>query len=120
MEQSTSEIISKIADIQLEALNKLKTEKIQEFTEDELCKLLQVRPEYIEQAINSHIQLYEDVKQSPDLVKLLPEYQTSLCSYILWRMESEWININQEGVVGAWAIITEAQRKFHPEYRIIL
>lgn len=120
MEQNTAQIISMIAEIQLEALKKLKTEQVQEFSEDELCKLLQVKPEEITEAIENHIQLYEDMKQSPDMVKILTEYQTSLCSYILWKMESEWVNLNQEGVLGAWAIITEAQRKFHPEYCIIL
>ena len=120
MEQAIANIISSIADIQIEALKKLKTEQVQEFSEDELCNLLQVKPEEISEAINNHIQIYEDMKQSPDMIKLLNEYQTSLCSYILWKMESEWVNINQEGVIGAWAIITAAQRKFHPEYRIIL
>lgn len=120
MELSTSKIIKSIADIQIEALKKLKTNQIEEFNEDELCKLLQVKPEEISEAIENHIQLYEDIKELPDMVKLLNEYQTSLCSYILWRMEAEWVNSNQEGVIGAWAIFTEAQRKFHPEYRIIL
>ena len=120
MEQATAKIIEMIADIQIEALNKLKTNQIQEFTEDELCKLLQVKPDEITEALDNHIQMYEDMKQSPDMIKLLNEYQTSLCSYILWKMESEWVNINQEGVLGAWSIITAAQRKFHPEYRIIL
>lgn len=120
MEQNTVNIIQLIAEIQIEALKKLKTEQVQEFSEDELCKLLQVKPEEITEAIDNHIQMYEDMKQSPDMIKLLNEYQTSLCSYILWKMESEWVNINQEGVLGAWSIITAAQRKFHPEYRIIL
>ena len=120
MEQSTAKIIKMIANIQIEALKKLKTNQIQEFTEDELCKLLQVKSEEITGAIDNHIQMYEDMEQSPDMIKLLNEYQISLCSYILWRMESEWVTSNQEGVIGAWAIITEAQRKFHPEYRIIL
>ena len=120
MEQNTAKVISMIAEIQVEALKKLKTEQVQEFTEDELCNLLQVKPEEISDAIENHIQIYEDMKESPNMIKLLNEYQTSLCSYILWRMEAEWVNINQEGVLGAWAIITEAQRKFHPEYRIIL
>ena len=120
MEQNTAKVISMIAEIQVEALKKLKTEQVQEFTEDELCKLLQVKPEEISDAIENHIQIYDDMKESPNMIKLLNEYQTSLCSYILWRMEAEWVNINQEGVLGAWAIITEAQRKFHPEYRIIL
>lgn len=120
MEQSTSDIISKIADIQIEALKKLKTKQIEEFSEDELCKLLQVKPEEIGESINSHIQIYEDMKQHPDMIRMLNEYQTSLCSYILWRMESEWVNSNHGGVIGAWVIITEAQIKFHPEYRIIL
>lgn len=120
MEQNTAKVISMIAEIQIEALKKLKTEQVQEFTEDELCKLLQVKPEEISDAIENHIQIYEDMKESPNMIKLLNEYQTSLCSYILWRMEAEWVNTDQEGVLGAWAIITEAQRKFHPEYRIIL
>ena len=120
MEQNTAKIISMIADIQIEALKKLKTEQVQEFSEDELCKLLQVKSDEINEAIDTHIQLYEDMQQSPDMIKLLNEYQISLCSYILWKMESEWVNINQEGVLGAWSIITDAQRKFHPEYRIIL
>ena len=120
MEPNTIDIINKIADIQLLALNKLKTNYIEEFTEDELCKLLQVKQSEISDAIDIHIQVYENLKKYPNAIRMLGEYQISLCSYILWKMESEWIVDNQEGVIGAWAIITEAQRKFHPEYRIIL
>ena len=47
MEQNTANIIQLIAEIQIEALKKLKTEQVQEFSEDELCKLLQVKPEEI-------------------------------------------------------------------------
>lgn len=120
MEPSTAKVIQMIAEIQIEALKKLKTEYVEEITEEALCKLLQVKPEEITTSIDNHIQIYEDMEQSPDMIKLLSEYQTSLCSYILWKMESEWVNTNQEGVLGAWAIIIEAQRKFHPEYSIIL
>lgn len=120
MEQNTAKIISQIAEIQLEALHKLKTEEVENITEEDLCKLLQVKPEEIEEAIDNHIYLYEDLRDNPGLIKMLTEYQTSLCSYILWRMEDNWVSQNQEGVLGAWAILTEAQRKFHPEYNIIL
>ena len=120
MEQNTAQIISMIADIQLEALHKIQNNK-EEFKDDLLLsKLLQTKPEEISEAIEAHIRLYEDLKQVPDSIKLLNEYQTSLCSYILWRMESEWLIINQEGVLGAWAVIIDAQTKFHPEYRYIL
>lgn len=115
LEPNTSEIISKIADIQLEALHKLKDNPTI-IAEDHLMKLLEVKDQEIEEAIDRHIQIYEDLKQAPELLKLLTEYQVSLCSYILWKMESEWVNLNQEGVLGAWALIINAQLKFHPEY----
>ena len=120
MEQNTKKIIQQIAEIQIEALQKLKTKKIEEFSEADLCKLLAVQPEDIQTAIDTHLDIYKNMIQSPELIKLLTEYQTCLCSYILWKMEETWVLDNQEGVLGAWAILTAAQRKFHPEYQIIL
>lgn len=119
MEQNTQKVIKAIAEIQVEALNKLKTKKVENYSEAELCKLLQVKPEEIKEAIENHIQIYKDMEQSPDMIKMLTEYQICLCSYILWNMEEAWVIDNQEGVLGAWAILTDAQLKFHPEYRII-
>lgn len=119
MEQSTAKIISQIAEIQLEALHKLKENKA-EINQEALMKLLETKEDEIDTAIDNHINLYEDLKDNPDLIKMLNEYQTSLCSYILWRMEDSWVSQNQEGVLGAWSIIIAAQRKFHPEYQIIL
>lgn len=121
MEQNTANIVKNIAFIQIEALKKLLNKENQKaFSEDELCKLFQVKPEELNQAIQNHLNLYEDMVQMPEMINILNEYQTSLCSYILWKMESEWVIDNQEGVLGAWSIITTAQRKFHPEYKIIL
>ena len=120
MEQNTQKVIQQIAEIQIEALQKLKTQKVEEYSEADLCKLLQVGPEEIQDSIDNHIQIYKDMVQSPDMIKMLTEYQTCLCSYILWKMEETWVLNNQEGVLGAWAILTAAQRKFHPEYQIIL
>jgi len=119
MEQNTAKIISQIAEIQLEALHKLK-DNPKEISVLALMKLLETTDDEITEAIDNHINLYEDLRDNPGLIKMLTEYQTSLCSYILWRMEDTWVSQNQEGVLGAWAILTEAQRKFHPEYNIIL
>ena len=119
MEQTTARIISQIAEIQLEALHKLKKDK-SKINQEALIKLLETSDTEIDEAIDNHINLYEDLKDTPDLINMLTEYQTSLCSYILWKMEDTWVSQNQEGVLGAWSIITTAQRKFHPEYQIIL
>ena len=119
MESSTAKVISQIAEIQLEALQNLKKDPSQ-ITKEDLMKLLSVKESEINEAIDNHIQLYEDLRDNPSLIKMLTEYQTTLCSYILWRMEENWINQFQDGIAGAWAVIIDAQRKFHPEYRIIL
>jgi len=119
MEQTTAKIISQIAEIQLEALHRLKKDK-SVINQEALMKLLETKESEIDEAIDNHICLYEDLKNTPDLIKMLNEYQTSLCSYILWKMEDSWVSQNQEGVLGAWSVITTAQRKFHPEYQIIL
>ncbi len=119
IEPNTTKVISMIADIQIEALNKLK-DNPNIISKDYLMKLVEAKEDEITEAIEKLICIYEDIKQAPELLNMLTEYQTSLCSYILWRMEAEWLEINQEGVLGAWALIIRAQNKFHPEYQAIL
>lgn len=118
IEPNTAHIISKIADIQLEALRKLRSNP-DSISKVYLMKLVEAKNSDIIKAIDHHIYLYEDLQKSPEMINMLTEYQTSICSFILWKMESEWIDINQEGVLGAWSLLINAQKKFHPEYQAI-
>lgn len=119
MDQNCKDIIINIAEIQIEALKIIQKDP-QDVDHDLLCKYLQVTEEEILTETQNHIRLYEDVKKYPQLVNTLTEYQLSICQHILFRMEQEWLLTNSEGVYAAWAVLFEADKKFHPEINIIL
>ena len=119
MNISTSDIITRIADIQLEALHNLQ-EKSLTVDNQLLCNLFKVSEEEISNALEDYIITYQDIKETPSLISMLNEYQLSICAHILYRMEDDWLLDNSQGVYGAWQILFGAHKKFHPEFNLIL
>ena len=130
MDKETQQIIKNIAEIQIEALKRLreKEEELNSSLSKELVlKFLglvndgfeQDLREAIEDEIDNRTRIYKEMIEYPDLIKTLSEYQLYLCSHILFRMEDTWIIDNSQGVSGAWEIISTSLDKFHPELTLL-
>ena len=122
MDRNTKEVIQLIAEIQVEALKRLKT-NWDRYNDDNyglVSKLLQITDNEIDKSIDEHLRIYNDLIDMPTTLVMLSEYQLMLCSHILFKMEDEWITFNPNGVVGAWDAIREANMKYHPEFTLII
>ena len=116
-----SKVIEYIADIQIEALTSI-VNNPGSVNHEDLRKYLQIEDEEITQAANKLIDVYINIKENPNCIKLLNEYQLMVCSHLLFEIEDEFI-VEDLGLIevnNAWGLIIEAQRKFHPELRIII
>lgn len=129
MDKETQQIIYSIAEIQIEALQRIKAnedkpnaslsrELVLKFLgiEDDSSTRLQ---QEVNEVINQRIETYKQIQEYPHLIKMLSEYQLFVCSHILFKMEDTWILDNAQGVTGAWAIIKEAAYKFRPEFSLL-
>jgi len=121
MDKYTKDVIRLIAEIQIEALNRLKTDWDRDHDRYNLIsKLLQITNDEVDESIDAHLHIYQDLLDMPTTIAMLSEYQLMLCSHILFKMEDEWISLNPNGVVGAWDAIREANIKYHPEFTLII
>jgi hypothetical protein len=131
MDNETKQIINSIADIQIEALQRIKQNenkpnaslsrdlvlKFLGFEEDSE-DTLEIRRQ-VHEVIDQRIDTYRNIKEYPYLIKMLSEYQLFMCSHILFNMEDTWILDNAQGVQGAWSLIKEAIHKFRPEFSLL-
>lgn len=130
MDKETQQIIKNIAEIQIEALKRLREKEGElnsSLSKELVLKFLglvkvgfeQDLREAIEDEIDNRTRIYKEIIEYPDLIKTLSEYQLYLCSHILFRMEDTWIIDNSQGVYGAWEIISTSLDKFHPELTLL-
>lgn len=133
MDKETRQIINSIAEIQIEALQRIKANEnkpnaslsrdlVLKFLglEDDHYELeLMVTREQVHEIIDQRIETYKNIQEYPYLIKMLSEYQLFMCSHILFKMEDIWIIDNSQGVYGAWSIIKEAIYKFRPEFSLL-
>lgn len=140
MDKETSQIIKNIAEIQIEALQRiidnedkpnasLSQELIIELLNIDIPQLEEGTPynkmnqklkTLIHRKVDMRIDAYKQMIEIPTAIYCLDEYQLLLCSHILWKMEEVWILDNHQGVNGAWLEINRAISKFHPEYTLII
>lgn len=140
MDKETSQIIKNIAEIQIEALQRiidnedkpnasLSQELIIELLNIDISQLEDGTPynkmnqklkTLIHRKVDMRIDAYKQMIEIPTAIYCLDEYQLLLCSHILWKMEEVWILDNPQGVNGAWLEINRAISKFHPEYTLII
>ena len=140
MDKETSQIIKNIAEIQIEALQRiidnedkpnasLSQELIINLLNIDVSKLEEGTPynkmnqklkTLIHRKVDMRIDAYKQMIEIPTAIYCLDEYQLLLCSHILWKMEEVWILENSQGVNGAWLEINRAISKFHPEYTLII
>ena len=122
MDKETKDIIKLIAGIQIESLSSLKEDlkANKPFDEGLLRSLLQIEDEEIQFALDQEIERYVTIKRYPTFIKMLNEYQLMICSHILFKMEDEWLLIdNSQGVCGAWELLHKLQIKYHPEITLL-
>lgn len=140
MDKETSQIIKNIAEIQIEALQRiidnedkpnasLSQELIIDLLNIDISQLEEGTPynrmnqklkTLIHRKVDMRIDAYKQMIEIPTAIYCLDEYQLLLCSHILWKMEEVWILDNSQGVNGAWLEINRAISKFHPEYTLII
>lgn len=140
MDKETSQIIKNIAEIQIEALQRIidNEDKPNSSLSQELIiyllnidisqleegtpynKMNQKLKTLIHRKVDMRIDAYKQMIEIPTAIYCLDEYQLLLCSHILWKMEEVWILDNPQGVNGAWLEINKAISKFHPEYTLII
>lgn len=140
MDKETSQIIKNIAEIQIEALQRiidnedkpnasLSQELIIDLLNIDVSQLEEGTPynkmnqklkTLIHRKVDMRIDAYKQMIEIPTAIYCLDEYQLLLCSHILWKMEEVWILENSQGVNGAWLEINRAISKFHPEYTLII
>lgn len=140
MDKETSQIIKNIAEIQIEALQRiidnedkpnasLSQELIIDLLNIDISQLEEGTPynkmnqklkTLIHRKVDMRIDAYKQMIEIPTAIYCLDEYQLLLCSHILWKMEEVWILENSQGVNGAWLEINRAISKFHPEYTLII
>ena len=140
MDKETSQIIKNIAEIQIEALQRiidnedkpnasLSQELIIDLLNIDISQLEEGTPynkmnqklkTLIHRKVDMRIDAYKQLIDIPTAIYCLDEYQLLLCSHILWKMEEVWILDNPQGVNGAWLEINKAISKFHPEYTLII
>lgn len=140
MDKETSQIIKNIAEIQIEALQRiidnedkpnasLSQELIIDLLNIDISQLEEGTPynkmnqklkTLIHRKVDMRIDAYKQMIEIPTAIYCLDEYQLLLCSHILWKMEEVWILDNSQGVNGAWLEINRAISKFHPEYKLII
>lgn len=121
MDKETKDIIKLIAGIQIESLSSLKEDlkANKPFDEGLLRSLLQIEDEEIQFALDQEIERYVTIERYPTFIKMLNEYQLMICSYILFKMEDEWLIDNSQGVCGAWELLHKIQINHHPEITLL-
>ena len=114
-----SKVIKQIAEIQIEALTSI-VDNPSSVNHDDLRKFLQIQDNEIISAAEHLIDVYRNILDNPRCIALLNEYQLMVCSHILFEIEDDIILDDPLAVNEAWHLIVEAQKKFHPELRIII
>ena len=112
--------IQQVAQIQIEALASIikNPNSVDRFN---LCKLLQIQDDEIVSAANRLLDIFTNIlHNNPECIKLLNDYQLMVCSHILFQIEDEIILDDPGSVAEAWSLIMEAQRKFHPELKLVI
>lgn len=140
MDKETSQIIKNIAEIQIEALQRIidnENKPNASLSQELIINLLNIDVSQLEEGtpynkmnkklkalihrkVDMRIDAYKQMVEIPTAIYCLDEYQLLLCSHILWKMEEVWILENSQGVNGAWLEINRAISKFHPEYTLII
>lgn len=109
MDKCTEQIIKQIAEIQLEAIQIAKKEHLSGVELKWLCG--RAIHKDIDKAINRLVDLYNQVIDYPESIKLFPRYQLNLCSGVLSENRETWSIDNSEGVYGAFELLNQLNKR---------
>lgn len=111
-------LIKELANIQIEAYTKLKASP-KSVDQYQLNKLIEFNNNDIIGVLESRIRFWEFVKEYPEALEGVSEYQLGVCTHILFTMEETWVQHNADGVIAMWDLFDKMYKKFHPEVKIL-
>ena len=119
IEPEAKQILDMVCDIQLNAL-----QSIEDYPNKEqklAAKLIQSNISDWNAQLGKLKATYQNIKNIPQAITLLDEYQLLVCSHILFRMEQVWMVEYKYsyGISSLWSVIHECMEKFHPEYKLL-
>ena len=119
IEPEAKQVLDMICDIQLNAL-----QSIEDYPNKEqklAAKLIQSNLSDWNAQLGKLKATYQNIKNIPQAITLLDEYQLLVCSHILFRMEQVWMVEHKYsyGISSLWLVIHECMEKFHPEYKLL-
>lgn len=119
IEPEAKQVLDMICDIQLNAL-----QSIEDYPNKEqklAAKLIQSNLSDWNAQLGKLKATYQNIKNIPQAITLLDEYQLLVCSHILFRMEQVWMVEHKYsyGISSLWSVIHECMEKFHPEYKLL-
>ena len=119
IEPEAKQVLDMVCDIQLNAL-----QSIEDYPNKEqklAAKLIQSNLSDWNAQLGKLKATYQNIKNIPQAITLLDEYQLLVCSHILFRMEQVWMVEHKYsyGISSLWSVIHECMEKFHPEYKLL-
>ena len=119
MDHGTKEVIKRIADIQVSAIESIINEDYK-VNHRMLCKYLQITPTEVKSATNILLSMYQNISADPRSFVFLPEYQVGVCAHILFEMEEVWAPlVGFDAIHETWKIIGRLNKEYHPEYSLV-
>lgn len=119
MDKGTKEVIKRIADIQVSAIESIINDDYR-VNHRLLCRYLQITPTEVKSATNQLLTMYQNISSNPLSFVFLPEYQVGVCAHILFEMEDVWApTLGSDAIHGAWRVIGRLNKEYHPEYSLV-
>lgn len=118
MKKELKTLIQELADIQITSFEKLKAvpNSVDQY---QLNELIEFNNNDILEVLDRRIRYWQFIKEMPEAITGIPEYQLGICVYILFVMEETWVQTNVDGVIAMWDLFDEMYKKFHPEIKLI-
>lgn len=118
MKKELKEIIKELAQIQIEAYQKLKADPAS-VDQYQLNQLIEFNDQDVIEVLESRIRYWELIKKLPNAIQGISSYQLGVCTHILFTMEETWVEINVDGVIALWDLFDELYKKHHPEINLL-
>jgi hypothetical protein len=118
MKKELKTLIQELADIQITSFEKLKAvpNSVDQY---QLNELIEFNNNDILEVLDRRIRYWQFIKEMPEAITGIPEYQLGICVHILFVMEETWVQTNVDGVIAMWDLFDEMYKKFHPEIKLI-
>ena len=118
MKKELKEIIKELAQIQIEAYQRLKADPAS-VDQYQLNQLIEFNDQDVIEVLESRIRYWELIKKLPNAIHGISSYQLGVCTHILFTMEETWVETNVDGVIALWDLFDELYKKHHPEINLL-